>query len=459
MIRAFVTLMACLLLAACSTGGGVTAPSGGGSGRAASTDASMNTFSHRIQPRGVRRSNNDIALEFIDLTFSLESGQRLSRFTRFDGPITVAFTATPPRTAKRDLENVIARMRSEAGLDIRVVNDGTPANIRIDRVSSRRFKSVVSGAACFVVPNVKDFADLKKNISLPRTDWARIARRTKAAIIMPDNISAQETRDCIHEELAQALGPLNDLYRVGDSVYNDDNFHVSLTPYDMLILRAVYSPVLQNGMTRTEVAERIRPLLAQINPAGQGARGRVANKTKRSWAELIEKALGPTGAQAVRIETMSRAINEARALRYNDNRLAFAYYARARLRSSSDAQGAAEDYARAYDIYSGLYGTNDIHAAKLSVQIASLAFSNGELGRATAVLDSAIPAAQRAEDAATLFKLLALKAEIAEFQGDQRTASQLRRQGVGWGKYGLASDREIAQVLALVKTLRPKPAL
>jgi len=34
--------------------------------------------------------------------------------------------------------------------------------------------------------------------------------------------SPQEVRDCLHEELAQALGPLNDLYRLPDSVFNDD---------------------------------------------------------------------------------------------------------------------------------------------------------------------------------------------------------------------------------------------
>ncbi len=44
-------------------------------------------------------------------------------------------------------------------------------------------------------------------------------------------------RDCLHEELAQALGPLNDLYRLSNSVFNDDNFHSVLTGFDMEMLR------------------------------------------------------------------------------------------------------------------------------------------------------------------------------------------------------------------------------
>ena len=57
--------------------------------------------------------------------------------------------------------------------------------------------------------------------------------RKRVAIFIPVDISFQDVRDCLHEELAQALGPLNDLYRVSDSVYNDDNFHIILTSYDM----------------------------------------------------------------------------------------------------------------------------------------------------------------------------------------------------------------------------------
>ena len=60
-----------------------------------------------------------------------------------------------------------------------------------------------------------------------------------------------------HEELAQALGPLNDLYRLSDSVFNDDNFQSVLTSFDMDILRMTYSPSLSSGMSREEVAARL----------------------------------------------------------------------------------------------------------------------------------------------------------------------------------------------------------
>ena len=41
-----------------------------------------------------------------------------------------------------------------------------------------------------------------------------ITVRERAAVFIPADTSPQEVRDCLHEELAQALGPLNDLYRL-----------------------------------------------------------------------------------------------------------------------------------------------------------------------------------------------------------------------------------------------------
>jgi hypothetical protein len=64
------------------------------------------------------------------------------------------------------------------------------------------------------------------------------------AVFIPSDVSPQEVRDCLHEEVAQALGPLNDLYRLPDSVFNDDNFHAVLTGFDMLILRTYYDAEL-----------------------------------------------------------------------------------------------------------------------------------------------------------------------------------------------------------------------
>ena len=465
MMRALISLFLSMTLVACVETATPTAVSPGTSPATGSplqvsrgadfASIPMRSFQGGSKGRGVRRSNNDIALEFLDLAFSLETGERLSRLTKFDGQITVSFNQQPTATGRRDLNQLVSRLKNEAGIDIRVVPVGSPSAIKIEQVQPRLLRSIAPGAACFVVPNIIDTTDLRKNGNLPRSDWARIARRTKAAIFLPIGVSAQEQRDCLHEELAQALGPLNDLYRVGDTIFNDDNFHVTLTPYDMLILRLYYSPELRNGMTRTEVALAIRPLLARLNPAGQGAPGRASNKTERSWSQLIEEALGPTTSSGRREGIMTQAINSAKNLRYNGNRLAFAHYARARITSRTNPPGSASDFQTSFAIYQTLYGLNDIHSAKLSVDLAANAFASGDLPTAERLLKEAIPAAQRAEDAVTLTRLYALQAELLGYKGRSNEADRARRNAIGWGKYAFASDRQIADILRTSASLRP----
>jgi hypothetical protein len=133
---------------------------------------------------------------------------------------------------------------------------------------------VVPQAACFVVPRVSSWAEFRRARGSRDLDWTTLTGRDRVAVFIPSDVSPQEVRDCLHEEVAQALGPLNDLYRLPDSVFNDDNFHAVLTGFDMLILRTYYDAELANGMTRAEVSARLPGILARLNPGG--ARGRAA---------------------------------------------------------------------------------------------------------------------------------------------------------------------------------------
>src|SRR5574343_51715 len=212
--------------------------------------------------------NAEIAQDILDLQFAMESGRPLPALSRFEGPITIARTGDVPATAPSDLGKVISRFRNEAGLDVSVAKAGTRASITMEFVPRSALNKVVPSAACFVVPRVSSFADYVANRSAPETDWTTMRQREHVAIFAPSNTTPQEVRDCLHEEVAQAMGPLNDLYRLSDSVFNDDNFHTVLTGFDMLVLRVHNDPALQVGMTKAEVAARLPAILSRLNPAG-----------------------------------------------------------------------------------------------------------------------------------------------------------------------------------------------
>ncbi len=117
------------------------------------------------------------------------------------------------------------------------------ASITIEAVTRDELQRAVPQAACFVVPRVVVLGRVPPQ---PPRRRARLddadARASGWRSSSPRDVAPQEIRDCLHEELAQALGPLNDLYRLTDSVFNDDNFHTVLTGFDMLMLRASTRP-------------------------------------------------------------------------------------------------------------------------------------------------------------------------------------------------------------------------
>ena len=212
----------------------------------------MRSFAATTLPAPAR-SNSEIAQDFLDLSFRMESGRPIPEMTRFEGPISVRVTGDIPATLVADLRRLIDRLRAEAGIDIFLT--GAPvASITIQGISREQLQRQVPRAACFVVPRISSWTDFQQARRSPQVDWTTLTRRDTAVIFIPTDTAPQEVRDCLHEELAQALGPLNDLYRLSDSVFNDDNVHAVLTSFDMLILRSYYAPELANGMRRGEAA-------------------------------------------------------------------------------------------------------------------------------------------------------------------------------------------------------------
>ncbi|MCL4674819.1 MAG: DUF2927 domain-containing protein, partial [Pararhodobacter sp.] len=115
-----------------------------------------------------------------------------------------------------DLDRLIARLRAEAGIDIaRTSPTPDDANvITVEFLPRRQMQAVVPSAACFVVPNVSDWSEFVANRRSTAIDWTRVVARTRATVFVPTDTTPQEIRDCLHEDNGQALGPLNDLFRL-----------------------------------------------------------------------------------------------------------------------------------------------------------------------------------------------------------------------------------------------------
>ncbi|RVT85181.1 DUF2927 domain-containing protein [Rhodobacteraceae bacterium CCMM004] len=413
----------------------------------------MKTFvSPRVTPPG--RSNAEIARDFLDLSFQLESGRALPVFTRFEGPVTVRVTGDPPQQLMGDLDRVIARFRREAGIDIRRTGASAPASINIQTVSRAQLQRAVPQAACFVVPRVADWDEFRRNRRTPTTDWTTLRTRERMAIFIPRDVSPQEVRDCLHEELAQALGPLNDLYRLTDSVFNDDNFHTVLTGFDMLILRITYDPALRSGMTRAEVTAALPRILARLNPDGRARADGARGLSSRAWIDEIETALGPRASMTRRRAAAKRAVTLARAANWNDNRLAFSLFALGRLSLGHEPELALSSFLQAGGIYASSDETR-LHEAHVAMQLAAFALSSGQAETAVGIVDAHVDAVSRAENAALLASLLLIKTEALEVLGRTAEAKTLRRESLGWARYGFGTEEEVRRRAQEIAALNP----
>ncbi|MEM5474837.1 DUF2927 domain-containing protein [Pacificibacter sp. AS14] len=401
----------------------------------------MKLFSS-LRPATITRSNTSIARDFMALSFQLENGTELSQFTRFDGPITLRVTGTAiPASLGPDLELLIARLRSEAGIDITRVAPNEDANITIETLPHAELRQRIPNAACIVAPNISSW-DAYRHAGRADLSWTNVTKREKLSIFIPNDEAPQEIRDCLHEELAQALGPLNDLYSLTDSVYNDDNIHSILTEFDMLILQATYNPALRNGMSRAEVAQRLPAILSQMNPAGNRVSTAPYSPTPRAWINDVEAAMGAQPSSDARRAAATRAVNFALSQNWNDSRTGFSLFLLGRLSVGVDRDLARAALSDAYAIYAARSDTA-YHGAHVALQLSAIALLDSDFNEALRLTNTAIPVARTAGNATLLASLMLTKAEALTALGRASEARLVRLDSLGWARYGFGSDEQV----------------
>lgn len=406
------------------------------------------------RPLPPQRANAEIARDFLDLTMELETGVTLPVFTRFEEPVTVALTGRVTPTFERELDRLLGRLRREADLDIARVDDPARASITIEAILRQDLDRSVPTAACFVLPRRLTWAEFNTRAGRRDLNWTDLDRRDAASIFIPADISPQEIRDCLHEETAQALGPVNDLFRLEDSIFNDDNMHAVLTGFDMLILRVAYDPALASGMTRAEVAGALPAILARVNPEGETIPPRAFRPSTSPWRSAINDALTPSQSLSRRRPAALEALDIAQDEGWQDTRLGLSLLTAGRLAAGGDAVFILEAFVKAGQVYSSRPAT-EVHAANVGLQIAAFALAAGEYDQTLRITGQHIPAARRAENAALLSDLLLVRAQALEALGRGAEARATRRDGFGWGRYGLGSDAKVQRRAAEIAALVP----
>lgn len=381
------------------------------------------------------RSNTQTAADFQELFFRLESGRSLPVFTRYEGPVRLAVRGPLPQGAGAELDAMLVRLRREAGIDITRSRRTDRAQMIIEFIPQEKMREQVPEAACFVVPGVRSWSEFTRSRNQGLHDWAKLSQRGNVALFIPRDTALQDLRDCLHEEVAQALGPLNDLWHLSDSIFNDDNFHGTLTDFDMLVLKLAYQPELRSGMTRAEVAARLPALLERLNPRGGAVTAPQPVLTPDAFSDQIKLALTIGLDAETRHKAARSAVDLATRAGWQDNRRAFAHYIAARQGMLFDPGVAVEDLAAARRFYGALPAA-DLHIALVDLQMAGF-FLAADVPEATQLLaEQAGPALMRAGNSAAAALLLLMRAEAHARLGQTARAAALRLDSQPLARYG-----------------------
>jgi hypothetical protein len=413
-------------------------------------------FGSGARPQGVARSNVQLAEDFADLTFGLENGETLDSLLRYETPIRVHVRSRALEPYRRDLEELLARLRREAGIDIAETGDSAAAQIFIEVVPADDISRFFPNAACFIVPGTTSWRDFMRGGPANRMRWSDQETLTHAVIFLPLDTTPQDVRDCLSEEITQALGPANDLYRLPDSIWNDDNFHGAATPFDMLILRTLYQPEIHSGMSRDVALAQASRVLDRVNPQGRGLAATPRYPESRQWDRAIETALSRRLTRAERLRGAQMATDIATGMQPADHRLAVSLLTLGRLRLRTDPGAAAEDFTRAYTLLQMRYGADDLRTAQAAVHVAALALGTGQYDLAVDLVDRHMPSAVEGQNAILAAGLMSVKAEALVETGDLPGARTARVESLRWARYGFGDTdgslaREQAELAAIAR--------
>ncbi len=395
---------------------------------------------------GVARSNLAIADEFISYLFETEGGVRIPRLLKYEGPVRVSLDGALA-SYRGDLQSVLAGLRQKSGIDI-ALTDGA-ANIRILQVPAAALKRIYPTAACVVVPGVRSFAEVRR-LQFPR--WSTQQELTRALVLIPDTTPPYIVRACLNEEIAQALGPVNDLYRVSDTVFNDDNVFNRLTEYDHLILRLLYSPELQIGMGPAAVRARLPALLARENPAG--ARAGQPSTSDERWQALIETAMNTGNPRPSRLSAAAKAVERAR--RFGDHRLAHSLliYGRLTLKTRPDLAAAA--FRESYALNQSQLGPANLRSALSGMHMAAIAIAAGDFEAVIRLTTPALATARRFSDPVMQAGIQGLRALAFAQLGQNSKAQAAQLDSEAQARYAFGENAtQIAAAQAQIEGLVP----
>lgn len=210
-----------------------------------------------------------------------EQRKTASQLHRWDQPVRIEpeFGALIPEAQvmkdRADISSYADRLARVSGHPVSVVGSNGNFHVLVLYEEERR---AIGPRLRELIPGISQAA-IDTVVDLPRTDYCLVLALdpdntgvyTRAVAIVRAEHPDLFRLSCLHEEIAQGLGLVNDSPRARPSIFNDDEEFALLTTQDEMMLAMLYDRRLQPGMSLGDANPIIAELAAEYFAGVSGA--------------------------------------------------------------------------------------------------------------------------------------------------------------------------------------------
>jgi len=383
--------------------------------------------------------NASLARLFAVMTHELEGRSRRPHLVRYEGPISVGMEGPGAERFAEFLDGYLAMLRRNAGITI--TRGPAPYNLHLRFVDGARFARTLPAAACVIAAgDILWDAFAADPLAASAQAAARAERIDRMTIFIPDDLRPHQARNCLLEEVPQALGMSNDLYGLGASSFNDDGAHLWPTKLDYLLLRLLYAPEMTSGIDRRETERRALAVLDRINPAGRDAPPLplLRRTGLERWSVLIARVFSRESTMRERIEDIDKALVLIEAQAPNSAQHCHTLVTAGRVLSRPDPARALALLDAAQRVCDAAHGASDIRHARIRLEAACALARLGRYDEVIATAESVWPVVAAHGQDERLAALYTLQADaLADSKPGSARAASVLALADAWNAYAV----------------------
>ncbi|MHA1528712.1 MAG: DUF2927 domain-containing protein [Alphaproteobacteria bacterium] len=390
--------------------------------------------------------NASLARLFVVLTHEMEGGARRPHLVRYEVPVSVGVEGPEGARYGAFLDGFLALLRRKSG--IAIGRGPGPYNLHVRFVDGEQFNATLPTAFCVIAGgdlSWEVFAADPSGANARQT--ANASRLEHNTIFIPDNARPHLARNCLLEEVPQALGMSNDLFGLGTSSFNDDGAHLWPTKLDYLMLRVLYAPEMTTGLDRRETRDRALVILNRINPAGLSAPPlpMLRQRSLEVWSHLIGRVFSRDASKREVREDVGKALQVVEAYAPMSAQHCHTLVTAGRVLSRPEPERALQLLDLARRVCDTAHGVSDIRHARIKLQQACALSRLGRYGEAIALTGAIWPVLAAHGQDRPLAALYTIQADALEASepGSPRTRS-VGQLAAAWNAYAMGPGQRAA---------------